>query len=105
MKRAIIRGVHRTGEPLTEKELAKQYKASRTPGREAELRLQEDRLLRIVPNRGYFVSPITLQELTDIYEYRATVQCAAAELAASKATDSELLQTSIELFETPYQTD
>src|SRR5260370_12314651 len=105
MKRDIIRGVHPTGEPLTEKELAKRYKASRTPVREAALRLQEDRLLRIVPNRGYFVSPITLQELTDIYEYRAAVECAAAELAARKATDSELLQKLIELSETSFQTD
>jgi len=105
MKRDIIRGVHPAGEPLNEKELARKYKASRTPVREAALRLQEDRLLRIVPNRGYFVSPITLQELTDVYEYRAAVECAAAELAARKATDSELLQKLIELSETSYQTD
>jgi DNA-binding GntR family transcriptional regulator len=105
MKRDIIRGVHPTGEPLTEKDLAKQYKASRTPVREAALRLQEERLLRIVPNRGYFVSPITLQELTDIYEYRVAVECAAAELAARKATDSGLLQQLVELAQTSYQTD
>ncbi len=103
MKRDIIRGVHAPGEPLNEKDLAKRYKASRTPVREAALRLQEDRLLRIVPNRGYFVSPITLQELSDIYEYRAAVECAAAELAARKATDSELLQKLVELAESSYQ--
>jgi GntR family transcriptional regulator, rspAB operon transcriptional repressor len=105
MKRDIIRGLHPPGEPLNEKDLAKQYKASRTPVREAALRLQEDRLLRIVPNRGYFVSPITLQELTDIYEYRAAVECAAAELAARRATDSELLRRLVGLAETSYQSD
>jgi DNA-binding GntR family transcriptional regulator len=104
-KRDIIRGVHPAGEPLTEKDLAKRYKASRTPVREAALRLQEDRLLRIVPNRGYFVSQITLQELNDIYEYRAAVECAAAELAARKATDSELLQKLVGLAETSYRAD
>ena len=57
MKRDIIRGIHPTGEPLTEKELAKQYKSSRTPVREAALRLQEDRLLRIVPQPGLFCEP------------------------------------------------
>jgi GntR family transcriptional repressor for pyruvate dehydrogenase complex len=46
-----------------------------------------------------------LQELTDIYEYRVAVECAAAELAARKATDSDLLQKLIELSETTYQTD
>lgn len=105
MKRDIIRGVHAPGEPLNEKDLAKRYKASRTPVREAALRLQEDRLLRIVPNRGYFVSPITLQELSDIYEYRAAVECAAAELAARRATDSDLLQNLVGLAETSYQAD
>jgi DNA-binding GntR family transcriptional regulator len=104
-KRDIIRGVHPAGEPLTEKDLAKRYKASRTPVREAALRLQEDRLLRIVANRGYFVSQITLQELNDIYEYRAAVECAAAELAARKATDSELLQKLVGLAETSYRAD
>ena len=104
-KRDIVRGVHPAGEPLTEKELAKRYKASRTPVREAALRLQEDRLLRIVPNRGYFVSQISLQELNEIYEYRTAVECAAAELAARKATDSELLQKLVALAETSYRAD
>jgi len=105
LKRDIIRGVHPAGEPLTEKELARRYKASRTPVREAALRLQEERLLRIVPNRGYFVSPITLQELNDVYEYRTAVECAAAELAARKGTDSELLQKLTQLAETSYRAD
>jgi DNA-binding GntR family transcriptional regulator len=104
-KRDIIRGVYPAGEPLTENELAKRYKASRTPVREAALRLQEDHLLRIVPNRGYFVSQITLQELNDVYEYRTAVECTAAELAAKKGTDVELLERLSELAETSYRTD
>jgi len=105
LKRDIVRGVHPAGEPLIEKDLAKRYKSSRTPVREAALRLQEDRLLRIVPNRGYFVSQITLQELNDVYEYRTAVECAAAELAARKGTDEELLQWLSELAEVSYRTD
>ncbi len=104
-KRDIIRGVYQPGEPLTEKVLAKRYKGSRTPVRESALRLQQERLLRIVPNRGYFVSQITLQELNEIYEYRTAVECAAAELAAMKGGDSELLARLIELAETSYRTD
>ena len=104
-KRDIIRGVYQPGEPLTEKVLAKRYKGSRTPVRESALRLQQERLLRIVPNRGYFVSQITLPELNGIYEYRTAVECAAAELAAAKGGDSELLARLIELAETSYRTD
>jgi DNA-binding GntR family transcriptional regulator len=105
LKRDIVRGIHPAGEPLTEKDLAKRYRSSRTPVREAALRLQEDRLLRIVPNRGYFVSQLTLQELNDVYEYRTAVECAAAELAARKATDTELLQSLADLARTTYRTD
>src|SRR5581483_1036506 len=105
LKRDIVRGVHPAGEPLIEKDLAKRYKSSRTPVREAALRLQEERLLRIVSNRGYFVSQITLQELNDVYEYRTAVECAAAELAARKGTDEELLQWLSELAEVSYRTD
>jgi DNA-binding GntR family transcriptional regulator len=104
-KHDIIRGVYQPGEPLTEKVLAKRYKGSRTPVRESALRLQQERLLRIVPNRGYFVSQITLQELNEIYEYRTAVECAAAELAASKGADEELLARLIELAENSYRTD
>ena len=104
-KRDIIRGVYQPGEPLTEKVLAKRYKSSRTPVRESALRLQQERLLRIVPNRGYFISKLTLRELNEIYEYRTAVECAAAELAATKGGDPELLARLIELAETSYRTD
>lgn len=105
LKQDIIHGVHPPGEPLVEKELARKYRASRTPVREAALRLQEDRLLQIVPNRGYFVSPITLQELNDVYEFRIAVECAAAELAARKATDVELIEKLSELADNAYRTN
>ena len=105
LKRDIVRGVYPAGEPLNEKDLAKKYKASRTPVREAALRLQQDRLLRIMPNRGYFVKEITLQELNDVYEYRIAVECTAAELAAIKATPSELLERLTDLAQNTYLAD
>jgi GntR family transcriptional regulator, rspAB operon transcriptional repressor len=91
-KHDIIYGVFQPGEALSEQALASRYKSSRTPVREAAVRLQKDRLLRIVPNRGYFVAQITLQVLNDLYEFRTAVECAAAELAAAKGADPELLK-------------
>jgi GntR family transcriptional regulator, rspAB operon transcriptional repressor len=96
-KRDIIQGTFQPGEPLSEKGLANRYKSSRTPVREAALRLQKDRLLRIVPNRGYFVAQITLQVLNDIYEFRSAVECAAAEIAATKGANAEALKRLHEL--------
>ncbi len=97
LKRDIIHGVYQPGEALGEKELAEKYKGSRTPVREAAVRLQNERLLRIVPNRGYFVSQITLQVLSDVYEFRSAVESASAELAAARGASQELLQKLHEL--------
>ena len=99
-KRDIIHGFFQPGESLSEKELAHRYRASRTPVREAAVRLQNDRLLRIVPNRGYFVAQITLSVLNDIYEFRVAVECAAAELAASKGGTAEALKELADLAKT-----
>src|SRR5438309_11840146 len=105
LKSDIIHGLFQPGDALSEKLLAKRYRSSRTPIREAAVRLQQERLLRIVPNRGYFVSQITLQDLNELYEYRTAVESACAELAASKELDSEIMEKLTELAHTPYQTE
>lgn len=105
LKRDIIRGIHPAGEALGEKALAKKYKGSRTPVREAAVRLQQDSLLRIVPNRGYFVSSMTIGWLNEIYEFRAAVEAACAELAARKASDEKLLDELASLAQTEYKTN
>ena len=97
LKRDIIRGVHPPGEALGEKALAKRYKSSRTPVREAAVRLEQESLLRIVPNRGYFASSMTIGWINEIYEFRASVEGSCAELAARKYTDEKLLEELYEL--------
>ena len=97
LKRDIIRGVHPPGEALSEKALAKRYKSSRTPVREAAVRLEQESLLRIVPNRGYFASSMTIGWINEVYEFRASVEGACAELAARKDMDPQLLEELYEL--------
>jgi len=95
LKHDIITAVLPPGEPLTESDLATRYHASRTPVREAALRLEEQKLLRVVPNRGYFVGHLTVKDLNDIYEYRAVIECASAELAAKRGiSQSEVARLS-----------
>ncbi len=103
LKRDIITGVHPSGEALGEKDLAERYCSSRTPVREAALRLQQDHLLKIIPNRGYFITKISLQDLTDLYDYRTAVECACAELAAVKGIDPAFLERLEELANTEYK--
>ena len=102
-KRDIITCVFQSGEALTEKLLAKRYRASRTPVREAAVRLQQENLLRIVPNRGYFVRHITINELNELYEYRAALEGACAELAARKGADEATLEEMRQLGEIHFE--
>jgi len=105
LKRDIIRGLHPPGEALGEKALAKRYKSSRTPVREAAVRLQQENLLRIVPNRGYFASSMTISWINEIYEFRAAIEGACAELAARKGNDDKLLEELASLAQTEYETN
>src|SRR4029077_2056515 len=91
LKQDIIRGVFQPGEALSEKDLAKRYRGSRTPVREAAVRLQQENLMQIVANRGYFISQITIQNVNEIYDFRAAVEGACAELAAQSNWDQVLL--------------
>ncbi len=105
LKRDIVTGIHPPGEALSEKDLARRYNSSRTPVREAAVRLQQDNLLRVVPNRGYFVTKISVQDLTQLYEYRTAVECACAELAAAKGMNPELMDGLEKLAHTEYKID
>jgi DNA-binding GntR family transcriptional regulator len=104
-KSDIIHGIYQPGEALNEKALVDRYKCSRTPVREAAVRLQKEGLLRIVPIRGCFVSQITLQVLNDIYEFRCAVECSAAELAAMKGGDPETIKLLTDLLQVTCRTE
>lgn len=103
LKRDIITGVHPAGEVLSEKDLAEKYNSSRTPVREAAVRLQQEHLVKIVPNRGYFITKISVGDLNDLYDYRAAVECACAELAASKGVNPDLIEHLEKLARTEYK--
>lgn len=74
------------GEPLNEEKVAKRFKASRTPLREACNRLANEGLLVSVPNKGFFVAPITMKDIASLYQVRLIVESAVAGLAARTIT-------------------
>lgn len=103
LKSDIIRGVFQPGEALSEKDLAKRYRGSRTPVREAAVRLQQENLMQIVANRGYFISQITIQNVNEIYDFRAAVEGACAELAAQSNWEQSSLDRIALLAQTEYR--
>lgn len=84
VKSAILDQTYPGGELLTEGEVASAVGVSRTPVREALLRLEAEGLLRLYPKRGALVVPVTSREAEDVHEARALVEAWAAPRAASR---------------------
>jgi DNA-binding GntR family transcriptional regulator len=78
------------GAPVSEGELCRRYRASRTPVREACRRLEREGLITIVPFRGYFIAPLTLVEYQNLHEVQLIIEPSAAALAAQRASPSQL---------------
>lgn len=70
--------------------LAEQMGVSRTPVREAILRLEQDGLTQIVPRVGVFVTGISRRDLEELYELRELLESRATEEAAGRLTDDDL---------------
>nr|MBC7246028.1 GntR family transcriptional regulator [Chloroflexota bacterium] len=90
IKEDILGGVYRMGNKLPVDELAKRYKVSKTPIREALTLLQHEGLVEAVPRAGYFVSYMTLKDLQNLFGLRLILEAAAAELAAQNITPEQL---------------
>ena len=87
---AIVMSILPAGQWLGEVQLARLFEVSRTPVREAILRLEADHLAVRIPRRGLVVSKITPQETIDVYVVREAIDGLAAALAAEMATPAEI---------------
>jgi DNA-binding GntR family transcriptional regulator len=87
----IITGLLRGGEQLSADDLGKRYGVSKTPIREALKRLEQEGLVEAIPRVGYFVSQVTLGQISEVFQLRRILEVAAAEIAAEKASEDELL--------------
>src|SRR5450631_4746592 len=76
----------RPGEPISEAEIALSYGVSRTPVREAILKLSDEGLLEIFPQSGSFVSRIPVGALPEAILIRKALETTTAQLAAERAT-------------------
>jgi DNA-binding GntR family transcriptional regulator len=91
LRERILTGQLAPGEPLVASKLALSVGASRTPVREALLRLVADGLVVETP-AGTVVKQLAEDEILEIYEVRIHLEALAARLAAANLTPRYLAQ-------------
>lgn len=97
IKERIINCEIAPGEILNENAFAEEFGTSRTPIREALLRLQRDRLVVIYPRQGTIASQISLKDVYEIFDIRLLIEPTVAR-QVSKVIDLEKIEEFREQF-------
>ena len=84
LRTRILDGRLRLGESLSENTIAADLGISKTPVREALLRLKMDRLVDVLPQRGSYVFRLSAQEVGMVSELREVLEVAAAAAAMKR---------------------
>jgi DNA-binding GntR family transcriptional regulator len=92
LRDAIVDGQLDPGDSLIELHVARQFGTSRTPVREALLRLETEGLAFRVPRRGLIVRRVSEHEILEVYAVRIELEALAAREAAREAQPSDIAQ-------------
>jgi len=87
---AIIEGQVLPGERLIQEQIAAEINVSRTPVREALLRLEQEGILEQTSRKGFSIRTISDQEVRAIYGAREAIEGHAAFVVAGDATAGKL---------------
>lgn len=90
IREAILDGRLKPGERVMEVQLAEKLGVSRTPVREAIRKLELEGLLVMEPRKGAYVADVSLKDVMDVFEVRASLEGLAASLAAIRANEEEI---------------
>ena len=90
LRSAILEGKLKSGQRLMEVQLAEQLGVSRTPVREAIRKLELEGLVVMLPRKGAYVANISVKDLMDVLEIRASLEGLGASLAAERRTEEDI---------------
>lgn len=91
VKAGLLDGTYPDGHLLSEGEIATALQMSRTPVREAFLRLQTEGFLRLYPKRGALVVPVTPTEAQSLLEARLALESFAIDRLAAAGQEAMAL--------------
>ncbi len=84
IRQRILDNLWPPGHQALEQEVALALGMSRTPVREALIRLQQEGFVEVIPRRGVRVLPVSPTDMKEIYEILTALECMAAELLAKR---------------------
>jgi len=90
LREAILLGEFASGTRLRQVHLAAQLGISRTPLREALMKLEQEGLIELLPGGGLRVALLNLDEAVELYDVREVLDGLAARLAAERITEQAL---------------
>ncbi|MDF2532673.1 MAG: transcriptional regulator, GntR family [Clostridia bacterium] len=90
IRNAIISGDLKPGERVMEVQMAESLGVSRTPVREAIRKLELEGLVIMLPRKGAYVSDLSVKDLTEVMEIRASLEGLAAGLASIRIDEAEI---------------
>ncbi len=90
IRHALIRGAFQPGQRLSEPELALRFRTSRSPIREALVRLEHEGFVERTPNARIRVVGLDIDDLAQLYVLRANIEGLAARLAAPRLRTIDL---------------
>lgn len=92
LRREIVHCLIPPGTPLSEKEVSVRFDVSRQPVREAFIKLAENGLIQIRPQRGSYVNKISLSQVRNGCFVRQAIECAVVRRAAGLINDAQCYQ-------------
>ncbi|MGA2609693.1 MAG: GntR family transcriptional regulator [Terriglobia bacterium] len=88
----ILLGEYAPGTSLVEQDVAKELGVSRTPVREALLRLKLEGLVKIIPRGGNFVAEASLRQVREVTEVRLILEGYLSQLVVERRTEKWLAE-------------
>ncbi|MDN7243879.1 GntR family transcriptional regulator [Planococcus shenhongbingii] len=90
IQKAILNLQLQPNESFLEREIIEMLEMSRTPVREALIRLEMDRWIRLIPRKGFSVEPIIKENIEQICQIAEALDGVAAELATLNIDEEHL---------------
>lgn len=100
LRDAIISGIIPVGERINEKKYSMELNVSRTPIREALYRMQSEGIIEHIPNYGFVIRKVSVEDAEEIYKLRVALDTLASINAMQLMTENDFKEMKLLLDKT-----